>query len=647
MTRRPLCALAAAVLAAALLTGAVPVPGAAPTAAPAIVEDALGAVPADDPRMEAYSHGGYLLFALGSLWSIGVLALIVFSGFAVRLQGIARRVARGPNLEVAIYVVLLGAVTFAASFPLRVYRSYVREKAYGFANQTFAAWLGDQGKGLLVSIVLQAIFFTLLYVAIRRLGRAWWVAGGVLGVLFLVLGMAVAPVYIDPLFNTFEPLKDKTLRGEILDLARAQGIPAGEVYQVDASRQSEHNNAYVTGLLGSQRIVLYDTILRRFAPREIRFIMGHEMGHYVLHHVWKFIALLSVVIFVALYLVDRMARSVIARRPPLGIAALAEPASLPLMILIASVFLLVVSPVLATASRAQEHQADVFGLEVVKDPLAAASSFIKFGRYDLSEYEVNPLIEALMYSHPSPANRIRFAQEYAHANGAGASAEAAAPDGARARGPRTVAFLVVDGVYNSELVAPYDVLQHVRFHSPGDWPETFTVSPDGRPVRTFEGLRLNPDHSFANSRPIDVLVVPSAEHSMDSDLENRALIEWVRATGTKARHVVSLCDGAFVLAKAGLLDGVQATTFPADQDRFGRMFPKVDLVREVSFVDAGRALTSVGGAKSYDVALWLVERLYGAEAARGIGKGLVIDWDAASVRHRVAPAAAGYLVVPR
>ncbi len=206
---------------------------------------------------------------------------------------------------------------------------------------------------------------------------------------------------------------------------------------------------------------------------------------------------------------------------------------------------------------------------------------------------------------------------------------------AEGAGIRSIGFLVVDGVYNTELTAPLDVLQHVRFHSKEDWPETFLVSPDGEPVKTFEGLILTPDYSFATVPPIDVLVVPSAEHSMDSDLENRKLIEWVRKTGKNAKFIMSLCDGAFVLAKAGLLDGMHATTFPSDQDRFGRDFPQVKLVRDVSFVDAGKALTSVGGAKSFDVAFWLVERVYGRKVAQGIGRGLVIDWDAERIAHRI------------
>ncbi len=191
--------------------------------------------------------------------------------------------------------------------------------------------------------------------------------------------------------------------------------------------------------------------------------------------------------------------------------------------------------------------------------------------------------------------------------------------------PLAAGFLVVDGVYNSELMAPYDIFHHTRFHTkPGM--VVFTVSPDGRPITTFEGLKLTPDHGFADAPPIDILVVPSSEGSMDRDLGNTALIDWVRRVGGKARFVVSLCDGAFVLAKAGLLDGHAATTFPGDQDRFAAMYPDITLRREPSFVHDGRTLTSQGGAKSYDVAMYLVDHLYGTEVAQAVGRGLIIPW---------------------
>ena len=191
--------------------------------------------------------------------------------------------------------------------------------------------------------------------------------------------------------------------------------------------------------------------------------------------------------------------------------------------------------------------------------------------------------------------------------------------------PLRAGFLIVDGVFNSELTAPYDILQHTVFHTePGI--EVFTVSPDGEPVTTFEGLIVTPHFSFADAPSIDILVVPSAEGSMDRDLENEDMIRWVRETGEQALFVVSLCDGAFVLASAGLLDGHRCTTFPGDQDRFAETFPRLALERGVSFVHDGRLLTSQGGAKSFDVVMYLVDHLYGEDVARGVGGGLIISW---------------------
>ena len=385
--------------------------------APALIDNPLGEVPPDEPKMESYSHGNYLLFLVESLWNTGLLVLIVFSGFGGTLLRWAGRWSRSPNVKAGIYAVLFGLVVFTGGFPLTAYASYVREKRYGFANQTFAAWLLDRGKGLLVALVLQAIFLVILYAAIRRLGRRWWVAGSILAVLFAVLVIAIAPVFIAPLFNRFEPLRDESLRADILEMARREGIPAREVYQVDASRQSGHNNGYVAGILGTQRIVLYDTLLTRFTPREIKTVMGHEMGHYVLNHVWKTVAFLVPWIVAGCFLVDRVSRRVIERRPKLGIADLSEPSSLPLILLILSMFLFFAGPAIATFSRAQERQADLFGLEVTRDPAAAASVFLKFGRLDLDEYHVHPVVETLLYSHPSLAHRIRDAQDYARRNG--------------------------------------------------------------------------------------------------------------------------------------------------------------------------------------------------------------------------------------
>lgn len=191
--------------------------------------------------------------------------------------------------------------------------------------------------------------------------------------------------------------------------------------------------------------------------------------------------------------------------------------------------------------------------------------------------------------------------------------------------PLRAGILVVNGVYNTDLSAPFDVLQHTRFHTqPGM--EVFTVSPDGQPVTTFEGLKVTPDYAFANAPAIDVLVVPSTRGSMEADLQSQPLIDWVRKTGGQARNVIAFSDGVFIVAKAGLLQGIPVTTFPDDYGRFSQQFPDADLRINVSFVDAGKVITSQGGARSYEATMHLVDRLYGRQVAAGIGKGLLVPW---------------------
>ena len=189
------------------------------------------------------------------------------------------------------------------------------------------------------------------------------------------------------------------------------------------------------------------------------------------------------------------------------------------------------------------------------------------------------------------------------------------------------AFLIVDGVYNSELMAPFDIFQHTIFHTEGGI-KVFTIAPVKDTITSFEGLKIIPDYAFDEEYPdIDILIVPSAEHSMGKDLENGKLISFVEKTGLSADYTISLCDGAFVLAKAGLVNDKVSTTFPSDIGRYREMFPTLDIREDLSFIHDGNLLTSAGGAKSYDVALYLVHHLYGLEVTKGVGRGLVIDWD--------------------
>ncbi len=192
-----------------------------------------------------------------------------------------------------------------------------------------------------------------------------------------------------------------------------------------------------------------------------------------------------------------------------------------------------------------------------------------------------------------------------------------------------VAFLIMEGTYNTEFTAPYDIFQHTQYREGIKAMNTFTVANTKDPIRTFEGVRILPDFDYTRDSlpPIDILVVPSAEHHLDKDLRDSVMINFVYKTARKAQFVTSHCDGAFVLAKAGLLDSVVSTTFPSDINTYREMFPSLQVKDSVLFVHDGKYITSAGGAKSFEAALYLCEYLYGKEIAESLAKGLVIEWD--------------------
>ncbi len=201
-----------------------------------------------------------------------------------------------------------------------------------------------------------------------------------------------------------------------------------------------------------------------------------------------------------------------------------------------------------------------------------------------------------------------------------------------------VAFLIMDGTYNTEFTAPYDIFQHTQYRKGIKSMNTFTLANTLEPIITFEGVRVLPDFDYTSDElpRIDILVVPSAEHHLDTDLNDTQMLEFVKKVDAEAKFMTSHCDGAFVLAKTGILDHVASTTFPSDIERYKNMFPDLDVKDSVFFVHDGKYITSAGGAKSFEAALYLCELLYGKEIADSLAKGLVIDWDLSEVPRFIA-----------
>lgn len=371
----------------------------------------LDSVPAERrEKTKAYAHGGYVLDIVQFLFLSIVLILILTSGLSGRFRNFAQRVTTKPSLQTAVYWFQLFAVITLIQFPVDVYSSYYREKKYDLLTQSFSHWLSDQAIGFLLGIFLGAVLLMALYAVLRKTPRTWWLWGSLVMIFFLVITIAIAPVFIMPLFNKFTPIKDTALRESILKMAHDHGIHADEVYEMDASKRTDRISAFVNGILGTTRIVMFDNTLKRCTPEEIQMIMGHEMGHFVLNHVWKGVAYFSVLIILGFLFVRWAFTRFIAHRPHLGIESVGDIAGLPLFWVLLAIFLFITSPLSNTFSRSQELQADNFGLDASHQPDAAATTFLKLGEY--RELDPTPTIELLFFDHPSGQTRILNAMNW-------------------------------------------------------------------------------------------------------------------------------------------------------------------------------------------------------------------------------------------
>lgn len=361
-------------------------------------------------KTKSYALGNYALDFFDFLFTGAVLFLILISGLSRRMRDFARRLTRFRPLQTATYWIQFLVLTTLISFPLTLYRGFFRERAYGLLTQSFGGWMTDQGIGLAIGCVLGSLLLMLLYGVLRRTPRTWWLWGSVVMIIFLIFTVAIAPVFIMPLFNKFTPIQDSDLREKILNMAHAHNIPADEVYEMDASRRTDRISAFVNGMMGTMRIVMFDNTLKRCTSEEIQMIMGHEMGHYVMNHIWKGIAFFGILIILSFLFVRWSFGKVITRWPRMGVEGVSDPAGFPLLFLLLMIVIFITSPATNTWSRTLEDHADDFGLEASQQPDAAATTFLKLGEY--RDLDPHPIVEFFLYDHPSGRYRIRNAMEW-------------------------------------------------------------------------------------------------------------------------------------------------------------------------------------------------------------------------------------------
>jgi STE24 endopeptidase len=370
-------------------------------------------VPEPTPLALRYYRSGNVLWAIETGLGLLIPALLLFTGFSARLRNFAFRRVRHWLPATMVYGASIVLVIVLLTLPMTYYSDYVRQHAYGLSNQSFQKWVADWLISAMLSALGLAVVIWIPYLLLRRSPRRWWLYAGLASLPIATFVLVISPVWIDPLFNQFGPLRDRPLESRILELAQRAGIPGSRVYQVNKSVDTRTVNAYVAGVGHTKRIVLWDTILAKLNSDQVSFVMAHEMGHFVLHHVQALIAAATLLVLLSLYLVHRVGAWLIQRHGPrFGFDRLSDVASFPLLLLLGGVVSLAASPLVFALSRHQEHEADQFALELTRDNPAAATTFVR-----LQEENLNVPRPGLFYmlwrgSHPALADRVAFANHY-------------------------------------------------------------------------------------------------------------------------------------------------------------------------------------------------------------------------------------------
>jgi Zn-dependent protease with chaperone function len=361
------------------------------------------------------------MFVVGTVYGLALLLLILFTGLNARFRDYAERISRRRFVQVLIFGALLFLTLDVLSLPVAVYRHHLALD-YGLSVQSWGSWAGDWLKAEALGTIISILLVWGLYAVIRRSPRRWWFYGWLGFIPFVLLLIFVAPIFIEPLFNKFEPLaiRQPRLIPQLEKVMQRGGltIERSRMFEMQASDKVTTYNAYVTGIGASKRVVVWDNTSRELSTGEVLFIFGHEQGHYVLHHIWIMIGSMIAGLLAALFILYRSSGAVLRRwGPRWQIRDLSDWASLPAMLLVFSVLSLVAQPLQSAGSRYFEHQADIYGLEVIHGLVpdssqVAARAFQHLGEKGLAYPEPAAWYVLWAYDHPTIADRVRFAVDY-------------------------------------------------------------------------------------------------------------------------------------------------------------------------------------------------------------------------------------------
>ena len=368
-------------------------------------------------RSNSYFEGGYWISLADAAITIAISTALMLLGFAKGVRAWLEKTVKFYVLVVFGMALLYLLASGMIAFPFHYYVQFVREHHYGLSTQTFQAWFGEYALMFAINLIAGAIFISIIYLVIRAAKSAWWIWATGVTIAVLVVLIALSPVYVAPLFNDYTPMQEGAQKDDILHMAQANGVPADNVYVFDVSRQSNRVTANVSGMFGTTRISLSDTLLERVSPGGVREVMGHEIGHYVLHHLTS-ILLMQGVLIAFVFALTNILFNRLAQGERWGVRGMSDPAGMPLAFALITFLLTLTAPISNNITRYHEHQADIFGLNASREPDGLAEAALLLSEY--RKMEPSPLEEWAFYDHPSGYARIHMAMQWkAHEMAAG------------------------------------------------------------------------------------------------------------------------------------------------------------------------------------------------------------------------------------